>query len=112
MESEYEVLKEEPVPLVKAKELLKDVEEKTFEQKIAFEHAKKFSKITLQKAGELQKELSTLEMRKLKDEQIIKIIDMMPADVDELRVILAHAQVPYRDEELQQISDIVKKYEK
>lgn len=112
METEYEVLKEEPVTLAKAKELLKDTEEKTFEQKIAFEHAKKFSKIILQKANELRKELSSLEMRKLKDEQIIKIIDMIPKDNDELKVILAHSQVPFKDEEIQQIIDIVKKYEK
>jgi len=112
METEYEILKEEAVPLIKAKELLKDIDEKTFEQKVAFEHTKKFSKITLQKANELQKELGSLELRKLKDEHIIKIIDTMPTDIEELKIILAHAQVPFKDEELPQILDIVKKYEK
>jgi len=112
MDIEYEVLKEEFVPLTKTKELLKDVEDKTFEQKLAFEHAKKFSKITVQKAEELRKELSSLEMRKLKDTDIIKIIDMIPATINELKVILAQTQVAFKEEDLQQILDIVKKYEK
>jgi DNA-directed RNA polymerase subunit F len=111
-ELEYDVLKEEFVPVTKVKEMLKDIEEKTFEQKIAFEHSKKFAKIAPAKADELFKELSSLEMRKLKDDQIVKIIDIMPEDVDGLKVILAHSQVPFKDEEFTQVLEIVKKYEK
>ena len=38
---DYEVTKEEFIPITKAKEILDKIEEKNYEQKLAFEHAKK-----------------------------------------------------------------------
>ena len=110
VEANYDAIKEEFVPIAKVKEILEAIKERTYEQKLAYEHVKRFNKIPLERAEELIKELALLEMRKLKDEQIIKIIDLMPKNVEELRVILAHSAVPFKDEELQQIIDIVKKY--
>lgn len=110
MADEYEVIKEEFIPMTKAKEILKGIEERNYDQKASYEHCKKFSKIEPKKADELMKELSSLEMRKLKAEQIIKIVDMMPQDVDDLKAILMHSQTAFKDEEMQQIIDIVKKY--
>lgn len=112
MAVEYEEQKETFVCLAKVKDILEEVKEKNYEQKLAYEHVKKFSKIELKKAEALIKELSELEMRKLKDEQIIKIVDLMPKDIHDLRVILAKSQVPFKDEELEKVIEIVKKHEK
>ncbi len=109
---DYEEIKETFVPLPKVKEILENIKEKNYEQKLAYEHVKKFSKIDAKKAEALIKELSNLEMRKLKDDQIVKIVDLMPKDVEDLKVILSKATVPFKDEELTKIIEIVKKYEK
>lgn len=108
----YEEVKETPISMAKVRDILDKIKEKGYEQKLAHEHVKRFAKVDTKKVESLVKELSELEMRKLKDEQIIKIVDLMPNDVEDLKVILAKAQVPFKDEELAKIIEIVKKYEK
>jgi DNA-directed RNA polymerase subunit F len=49
-----------------------------------------------------------LEMRKLKEDHIMKIVDLMPQNIDELKVILSHADIPFKDEEMQPILDVLK----
>jgi DNA-directed RNA polymerase subunit F len=108
----YEETKETFVSMAKVRDILEKIKEKNYEQKLAHEHVKKFAKLEAKKADALVKELSELEMRKLKDEQIIKIVDLMPTDVDDLKVILSKAQVPFKEEELVKIIEIVKKHDK
>jgi len=107
---EYEIIKEEFVPIQKAKDILEKVEEPGYEQKLALEHVKKFAKLSTADANKLIKELEGLNMRKLKPEHAVKIVDLIPSDVGDLKIILMHADVPFKDEELQQIIEIVKKY--
>ena len=109
---EYEEVKETFVPISKVKEILEEVKDKNYEQKLAYEHAKKFSKLDAKKAQKLVEELSKLEMRKLKDDQIVKIVDIMPKDMEDLKVILEKSKIQFKEEELQKILEIVKKYEK
>ena len=106
---EYEITKEEFVPICKAKDILDKVEEKNYEQKLAFEHAKKFTKIKITEAKKLIKELEALNLRKLKHEHMIKIVDMVPASLEDLKVMFLHADIPFNDEELQQMMDVIKK---
>ena len=107
---EYEIIKEEFVPIQKAKDILDKVDEKSYEQKLALEHVKKFAKMSTADANKLIKELEALNMRKLKPEHAVKIVDLAPKSVDDLKIILMHADVPFKDEELQQIIEVVKKY--
>jgi DNA-directed RNA polymerase subunit F len=106
---EYETIKEDVISLVKAKDILSKAEEPNYDQKLALEHAKKFGKMKTPEVNKLIEELKKLDMRKLKDAQIVKIIDLLPADIDDLKIILQHAEVPFKDEELQPILDVLKK---
>lgn len=109
VEIEYTAIKEEFIPTSKAKEILEKVEEKNYEQKLAFEHTKKFGKAKSSDVNKIIKALEAIDMRKLKREHIIKIVDLMPKDIDDLKVILTHADIPFKDEEIQQIMDVLKK---
>ena len=109
---DYEVIKETFIPIAKVEDILKKVKDRNYEQKIAYEHVKKFSKIKLENAERIIEELLKLEMRKLKEHQIIKIVDLMPKNIEELKVILEKSQMPFKDEELEKIIEIVKKHEK
>ncbi len=76
------------IPLAKAKELLTEAsKERELDevQTAALKHVSKFSKVSADKAAKLQKELESLGL----DEMLaVKVIDIMPTTLDELRSIL------------------------
>lgn len=69
---------------------------------------KKFSKISPGKAEELKKELNELGLIKLKQEHIIKIIDLLPEDAPDLNKIFVDLTLD--EEEANKILEVVKKY--
>ncbi|MBM3304311.1 MAG: hypothetical protein FJY76_04370 [Candidatus Aenigmarchaeota archaeon] len=79
-----------------------------YEQKNALEHLKKFSKLTDKDAKAMFGELAKME--KLKDRQIIAVMNMMPKDMDELRVLFANEIVSLTEEQKKDILSVVKKY--
>ncbi len=107
----FEIIEKEFVSLPEVKNILKKIPKDiiTYEQKTALEHAEKFSKITQTEARKLFKELKALEMRKLKDELIIQIINIMPKDMDSLKLVLKSSKISFNEEELKKIFDIINK---
>ncbi len=81
------------IPLAKAKELLNDASkerELNDVQSSALKHVTKFSKVSAEKAAKLEKELVSLGLEEL---LAVKVIDVMPANIDELRsVVYPHIQ--------------------
>ncbi|MCL4334095.1 MAG: DNA-directed RNA polymerase subunit F [Candidatus Thermoplasmatota archaeon] len=76
------------IPLAKAKELLVEASksrELNDVQASALKHVSKFSKVTAEKAAKLQKELVALGLEEM---LAVKVTDIMPANMDELRSIL------------------------
>jgi len=110
----FEIKDERIVNLNVVKKILgkRKKSELSYEQKMAYENARDFAKLTEKQAEELRKELAGLEMRKLNDEFITKIIDIMPETVDDLKVILQSSKVSFKKQELEKIHEIVKKYAK
>ncbi|MCL6003630.1 MAG: hypothetical protein M0Z77_05070 [Thermoplasmatales archaeon] len=76
------------IPLAKAKELLNNASkerELNDVQGAALKHVGKFSKVSAERAAKLQSELVSLG---LEDMLAVKVIDIMPANLDELRTVL------------------------
>ncbi len=76
------------IPLSKAKELLESESKKrelTELQKSALNHATKFSKLSSEKAVALQEEIISYG---LTEQMAAKIVDILPANMDELRSIV------------------------
>ncbi len=69
---------------------------------------KKFTKMNIKKVKEMRSELSGLEILKLKDEYIAKIIDFMPDDAVDLTKIVP--DVSFDQNEVNKILEVVKKY--
>ena len=67
---------------------------------------KKFAKIKKERAEALQKNLKELELIKVNDENISKIIDLMPEETSELNKIFV--DVSLDDEEVQKILNTIK----
>jgi DNA-directed RNA polymerase subunit F len=108
---DYELIEEKFVAAAKVKEVLEQRKELSYEQKLALEHAKEVARLSPKQAEQLIQELKALEMRKLKDEIIVKLVNLLPRDVEDLKVLLLGTKVTFKTEELEKIIEILKKYE-
>ena len=106
-----EILKETLITNAEAKERLKERKKEVelgYEQKNALEYLKKYDKLTVKKAKELMEKLR--EVKKLREKQIIAIVNILPKDRDDLRLILEKDYNLLTDEEKDFIIENVKKF--
>lgn len=93
-----------PLSSVEAKKIV----ETTEENKEIKSFLKKFIKLDLKRANELRKELEASGILKLKDEYIVKIIDLMPEDVADINKIFS--DVSLDENETNKLLEVIKKY--
>ncbi|MBU1198429.1 MAG: hypothetical protein KJ685_01210 [Nanoarchaeota archaeon] len=74
------------------------------------EYVKEFSILKTKDAEELFKKLEELNIPRLKDTHINKIIDIMPASMPELKLIMQGYALPVTNDNLKKMIDAVKKY--
>tara|TARA_Y100000310_G_scaffold345856_1_gene471543 strand:- start:20007 stop:20309 length:303 start_codon:yes stop_codon:yes gene_type:complete len=99
------VIREEtPITLVEVASLVGDSERVENIKKFN----KKFNKMTAEEAKEIKAELRALDLIKLKERYIVKIIDFMPQDTSELNKVII--DVPFNQEESTKILNVIKKY--
>ncbi|MDR2944622.1 MAG: RNA polymerase Rpb4 family protein [Methanosarcinales archaeon] len=112
-----EVVNEELLTLAEVRELLTQImeerreesdEEQVYEFRKALNHAEIFSKLSASDAKELVAEL--LKLEKMRPAVAVRITDILPASRDELRSIYAKEKFTLKDEELDAILDVVRKY--
>ena len=95
-----DVVKETIVSNTRAKEILKERKKEIefgYEQKNAHDYLKKYDKLTQKRAEDLVKKLK--EVKKLRDRQIIAIVNVLPKDKDDLRLLLEKDYNLLTDEE-------------
>jgi DNA-directed RNA polymerase subunit F len=103
------VIETNPITIAEAKEMLiesSEAFEPTYEQNLAIDHVTKFSKLDVETAQKLVEELQEI----IKQIQAIKIADVMPVDLADLRLMFAKERGSHKKEELEQILEIVNKY--
>jgi len=98
------ILEMRPVSLVEVKELV----EKNDENKDMISYLKKFSKMKKDKAEELSNEIRDLKNLKVKEEHIVKVVDFLPSDAEDLNKIFN--DISLDEKETNEILEIVKKY--
>ena len=74
----------------------------------ALDFIKKFTKITPKEAKEIRKKINDLGLIKVRDEQISKIIDILPEDAQDLNKIFI--DVSLDEDETNKILDLIKQY--
>ena len=100
-----------PVGIPEAKNILSKREkekELTYEQKLASEHLKKFSKMNFSDSKKFLEDLSGV--LRMSDETKIQILNILPKNPDELRMIFSREKFSLKEEEIKKILEIVKKY--
>jgi Uncharacterized protein conserved in archaea len=99
----------DPITIAEVKEMLGGLSEHyelTYEQNLALDHVTKFSKLDEEAAKKLVEELSEL----IKKTQAIKVADIMPEDMADLRLIFAKERGSFKQEDMEKILEIVDKY--
>jgi DNA-directed RNA polymerase subunit F len=100
------------VSLAEVKSILKKIEserkELIYEQRIALEHAEKFSKLSVKQTKELIKDVK--ELGKIEDIHAYKIADILPMTIDDVKAIFAKERYTPNEAESKKIVEIIKKY--
>ena len=84
-----EILQEKPVSMAELKDEIAKIRKKS--EKINFraekteEYLNQFTILSSKKAAELKEKLEKLKIPRFKDEHIIKLIDLMPASLEEVK---------------------------
>ena len=108
-----EVKNEKFVTSYDAREILKKRSKENdlnYEQKNAFDYLSKFCKLPEKDIAAMVKELQ--DMGKLSDRHVISIVEMLPEDNDDLRLLFANERVVLSDDEKSKVLSIVKKHSK
>ena len=99
------------VTLAEVKDILTERQETgelTAEQKLALEHAQKFSRVDSKKAKKLVKEL--MELGFVSETNAAKIADLLPSNADDVRLIFSKERASVEKKDIEKILSIVQKY--
>lgn len=102
-------LDNEPIPAAKVKQILNEFSESyelSYEQNLTLDHVTKFNKISLENAEELIERLEDI----IKKKHAVRITDIIPKDLSDLRLMFTKENVPIKKEDLENILEIVDEY--
>ncbi len=109
--AEIEVILETPLTMVEIKDKLEKVKknhELGFRAVKAIEYLNTFSKRKAQEVEELKKKLKALDILRLKDSHISKIIDFNPKDEESVKLLLASENVTLKQEDVQKVVECLR----
>ena len=114
--SNEKLIAERPITMVELAEdlekLEKDEKELNFRSNKTKTYLSHFAKISFKDVKEITKKIKKLEIPRLKDRQIVKVIDILPKDIDDLRMVFVGEITTVNDENMKKILDVVKDYAK
>jgi DNA-directed RNA polymerase subunit F len=101
-----------PVSLAEVKNILRKISkerpELIYEQRIALEHAEKFSTLSAKQTKDLIAEL--LKQEHIEELHAYKIADILPRTLDDVKAIFAKERVSPNEKEIKTIIELVSKY--
>lgn len=98
------ILSMKPLPLAEVQAQISEMEEKT----PLHDYLKQYCKLSIEKARALEEQLRGLNNVKIKEEYLIKIIDFLPRDAEEVHKIFN--DVSLDESEVNAIINVVKDY--
>ena len=111
--AEIEVVNEVPITMAQMKKKLEEIKKRdkelNFRAKKVEEYLDQF--LTKDKKQEdLRKKITDLNISRLRDRQITKILDLMPKDIESLKIIFSGDNVTIKQEDLEKILQAVKEW--
>ncbi|MBS3171007.1 hypothetical protein J4449_00170 [Candidatus Woesearchaeota archaeon] len=110
--AEIEVLEEIPISLPEVKEAIESINKKDKslsprETKV-LDYISKVSNLKIKEFNELKKKLEESGVERLKEKHIVKLIDIMPKDIDSLKAVFSGDNVILKQEDLKKILECLK----
>jgi len=107
------IISKRPLCLAEIKEILgKKEKEENKRIEMTREYLNNFLKIKPEDAIKLKQEIKDLNIAKIDEEHLVKIVDILPIDADDIRKIFFGTSVTLTQDEIQKILEVVKKYRK
>lgn len=111
--AEIKIISENPISMVVLKEKINQIEKRDKDLgnrgKKVKEYLDHFVKLDKKKADEIAKKINDLNIPRLKERQISKIIDVMPKDMESLKIILTGENITVKQEDLEKILEVIVK---
>lgn len=108
------VIEQKPITMAELKEEIekakKKAEEQGFRAQRTEEYLNSFVKLSAKKAQEMEEAIEKLKVPRLSAEHIVKIVDIKPETVDELKVVLQGYPITVTKENMGKIVEAVKKH--
>ena len=109
--AEIKIISETPITLTEVKEKVTKIKEREIELGFKINRTKEyidnFIQLKPKEVEELKKKLTELNVPRLRDRHIVKILDILPKNMDGLKTIFAGEPVTIKQEELKKILDTV-----
>jgi DNA-directed RNA polymerase subunit F len=105
------VSKERPVTLAEVLEILakqKKTGELGYAQRLTFDYAEKFAKLSVEKAKELVKEL--LALGKIREHQAVALATLMPETKEDIQLIFAKERTRLEEADIEKLLELINKY--
>lgn len=108
-----QVVEEKPIPMALLKQKLEEKmkkEELNFRANKTLEYLQQATILDTKKAEELLKKIEALKIPRIKEDAIVKIVDLLPETPEKVRLILADATIS--KENIDKIAKTVSEYSK
>lgn len=111
---EIQMINEKPVTIYEVKDKLADIKKRdkelSFRAKKTEEFINNVSLMKEKKSKELLEDLEKNNADKLKLRHLVKIVDILPKDVESLKILFVNEPVALKQEDFEKLIEIVKKY--
>ena len=107
------VINETPISSLELKEKLEAINKRDKElgnkATKTLEYLNTFVSIKQKEADDVKKKIINLNIPRLKDRHIAKVIDIMPKDIDGLKLLFTGENITIKQEDLNKILEVIKK---
>ena len=108
------IINENAISMHEVRKLLKKIQKKeeelNYRANKTVEYLNHFDKLKDKEYDELHKKLEGLKVGRIREQQIIKIMDVLPLTPEEVRSVLQHFNISLNLADLKKIADTVSKY--
>ncbi len=108
--TELKIINEKPLSLSSVKDSISKMEkakELTYRGEKTKEYLANLPLLTAKEAEKFGKQIEELNIPRLKDRHIVKILDILPKDIDSLRTLLSGETITIKEEDLKRILDVI-----
>ncbi len=110
--SNVEIINESPLTMAELKEKLESVKKRDKELKTRAlktqEYLNNFVDVKSKDALKIKEEIAKLEIPRLKDRHIAKVIDLMPKDLETLKLIFVGENITLKQDDFEKILKVLK----